>query len=210
MHGGDAQRASGPRCEPSPAGLSSPLAPGQPEQDPIKQALLMTRNTAATGAAQAFVEQRRARLFAILGRAPEPVARDAEPLVPERLAYLRHEGEELYWNELVWEELTDEEAIHGGHLTEMVFPAFLAFVDGLLVDDVHHDSLTPACPHPDAVEEILLFLGERYAEATADLENGCDSQKVVWARLMARRLIDLVLCRLYRLDPAEQELVERD
>jgi hypothetical protein len=170
----------------------------------------MTRNTADTGAAQAFVEQRRARLFAILGHAPEPVGRLAEPLAPDRLAYLRHEGEELYWNELVWEELTDEEAITGGHLTEMVFPALLAFVDGLLVDHVAHDSPAPACPHPDAVEEILLFLGERYAEATADLESGCDSQKVVWARLMTRRLVDLVLCRLYRVDPAEQEMVERD
>ena len=170
----------------------------------------MTRNTADTGAAQAFVEQRRARLFAILGRTPETVAGDAEPLPPERLSYLRHEAEELYWNELVWEELTDEEAITGGHLTEMVFPAFLAFVDGLLVDRVAHDSPIPASPHPDAVEEILLFLGERYAEALADLENGCDSQKVVWARLMARHLIDLALCRLYRLDPAEQELLEND
>ncbi|HEX8246172.1 MAG TPA: hypothetical protein VF541_21855, partial [Longimicrobium sp.] len=140
---------------------------------------------------------------------PTPVA-SVSPLSPERLEYLRREGEELYWNELVWEELTDEEAITGGHLTEMVFPALLAFVDGLLVDHVAHDSPAPACPHPDAVEEILLFLGERYAEATADLESGCDSQKVVWARLMTRRLVDLVLCRLYRVDPAVQEMVERD
>jgi hypothetical protein len=170
----------------------------------------MTRNTADAGAAQAFVEQRRARLFAILGRTSDPVGARAEPLPPERLSHFRREGEELYWNELVWEELTDEEAITGGHLTEMVFPAFLAFVDGLLVDRVPDDSRAPASPHPDAVEEILVFLGERYAEATADLENGCDSQNVVWARMMARRLIDLVLCRLYRVDPAEQEMVEHD
>jgi hypothetical protein len=169
----------------------------------------MTRNTADTGAAQAFVEQRRARLFAILGRTPDPVGEHAEPLPPDRLGYLRREGEELYWNELVWEELTDEEAITGGHLTEMVFPAFLAYVDGLLVDRVAADSSAPASPHPDAVEEILTFLGERYSEATVDLENGCDSQKVVWARLMARQLIDLVICRLYRLGSAEQELLAR-
>jgi len=155
------------------------------------------------------VEQRRARIFGLLGRTPTRVGNDAVPLSPERLAYLRREGEELYWNELVWEELTDEEAITGGHLTEMVFPAFLAYVDGLLVDHVAADSSAPASPHPDAVEEILTFLGERYSEATVDLENGCDSQKVVWARLMARQLIDLVLCRLYRLGSAEQELLAR-
>jgi len=168
----------------------------------------MTRNTAENGAAQAYVAQRRARIFHILERTPQSVASDANPLAPDRLVFLRREAEELYWNELVWEELTDEEAITGGHLTEMVFPAFLAFVDGLLVDRVPDDALAPAAPHPDAVEEILNFLGERYAEASADLENGCDSQKVVWARLMARQLIDLVLCRLYRLGPAEQELLE--
>ena len=169
---------------------------------------MTTRNTVDTAAAQAFVEQRRARMFAILGRTPTPVT-TAAPLSPDRLAYLRREGEELYWNELVWEELTDEEAITGGHLTEMVFPAFLAYVDGLLLDHVPADSSAPACPHPDAVEEILTFLGERYAEATLDLENGCDSQKVVWARLMARQLVDLVLSRLYRLGSAEQELLAR-
>lgn len=170
----------------------------------------MTRHTADTGAAQAFVEQRRARMVSLLGRTPDVVASHAEPLSADRLAYLRREAEELYWNELVWEELTDEEAITGGHLTEMVFPAFLAFVDGLLVDRVPDDALAPAAPHPDAVEEILTFLGERYAEASADLESGCDSQKVVWARLMARHLVDLVLCRLYRVDPGEQELMERN
>jgi hypothetical protein len=168
---------------------------------------MTTRHIAESGAAEAYVAQRKARLFHILGRTPEAVGGDAERLGPERLSYLRREGEELYWNELVWEELTDEEAITGGHLTEMVFPAFLAFVDGLLVDRVAEDSLAPACPHPDAVEEILTFLGERYAEASADLENGCDSQKVVWARLMARQLIDLVLCRLYRLGPVEREIL---
>jgi hypothetical protein len=169
----------------------------------------MIRNSTDTGAAQAVVEQRRARIISLLGRTPEPVGRNAELLGPDRLAYLRREAEELYWNELVWEELTDEEAITGGHRTEMVFPAFLAFVDGLLVDRVADDSLVSAFPHPDAVEEILTFLGERYSEATVDLENGCDSQKVVWARLMARQLIDLVICRLYRLGSAEQELLAR-
>ncbi len=165
----------------------------------------MTRNTAAPGAAQAFVEQRRARICRLLGHAPEPVGLDV-PLSAERLAHLRSEAEELYWNELVWEELTDEEAITGGgHMTEMVFPGFLAFIDGLLVDRVPADALSPARPHPDAVEDILTFVAERHFAATRDLESGADSQKVVWARMMAAELLDLVLYRLYRLSPAEVE-----
>lgn len=161
-----------------------------------------------SGAAQAFVDQRRARIAATLGRALEPAVQCADPLSPDRLAFFRKEAEELYWNELEWEELTDEEAIVGGHMTEMVFPGFLAFVQGLLVDRAPDDALAPARPHPDAVEEILLFLGERHAEAAAELEAGVDSQKVVWARLMTAHLIDLVLYRLHRLSPAEQETLE--
>jgi hypothetical protein len=170
----------------------------------------MTRNAATPGAAQAFVEQRRARMCRLLGRVPERVGNGSAPLPPERLAYLRREAEDLYWNELVWEELTDEEAVAGGHLTEMVFPGLLAFVDGLLVEPPDSGSQPPCCPHPDAVEEVLTFLGERYAEYTLDLESGIDSQKVVWARLMTHHLVDLVLARLYRLDRAEQEMLERN
>lgn len=165
----------------------------------------MSRETAPLRTAQAFVEMRRARVFAALGREAEPVGADAGPLAPASLSYFRREAEELYWNELTWEELTDEEAIAGGHLTELVFPGFLAFVEGLLVDRVPADALAPARPHPDAVEEILTFLGERYAETTAELEAGADSQKLVWARAMTARLVDLVLYRLYRVSPAEQE-----
>jgi len=169
----------------------------------------MTRNTAAAGAAQAFVEQRRARICRLLGYTPEPVGLGAAPLSPELLAHMRSEAEELYWNELVWEELTDEEAVTGGgHMTEMVFPGFLAFVNGLLLEEVAAGSRHVAVPHPDAVEEILTFLGERYAESTAELESGADSQKVVWARQMTRHLIDLTLFRLYRLGRADQEMLE--
>lgn len=169
----------------------------------------MSRNAALSGTGQAYVERRRARLCEGLRRtADDVVAADAEPLTAERLEFIRRDAEELYWNELSWEELTDEEVIPGGHLTEMVFPGFLAFVEGLLVDRVPADALAPARPHPDAVEEILAFLGERYAEATAQIEAGADSQKLVWARHMTARLIDLVLYRLYRLSPAEQERLE--
>ena len=169
----------------------------------------MSRNAALSGTGQAYVERRRARLCQGLRRtADDVVAAGAEPLTAERLEFIRRDAEELYWNELSWEELTDEEAIPGGHLTEMVFPGFLAFIEGLLVDRVPADALAPARPHPDAVEEILAFLGERYAEATAQIEAGADSQKLVWARHMTAQLVDLVLYRLYRLTPAEQERLE--
>jgi hypothetical protein len=168
----------------------------------------MTRNIAAPLQSRAFVERRRERICAAVGRPLHPAGPAAEPLPPERLEFFRREAEELYWNELEWEELTDEEAIAGGHLTELVFPGFLAFVEGLLVDVAPHDALAPARPHPDAVEAILEFLGERYADSTAEIEAGADSQRLIWSRAMTARLADLVLYRLYRLTPAEQEQVE--
>jgi hypothetical protein len=162
------------------------------------------RPTITDGAVQAIVELRRARIFDGLGGSRRPVGAGAEPLPADRLTHLRREAEELYWTELSWEELTDEEAITGaGHMTEMVFPAFLAFVNGLLATG-HPD----ARPHPDAVEEILGFLAERFAGCTQELENGADSQKLVWARQMTAHLLDLVLYRLYQLSPHEVEQLE--
>jgi len=168
----------------------------------------MSKHAAEPGTAQAYVEMRRARIHDAVDRPLAPVAPDAEPLPAERLAFFRREAEELYWNELSWEELTDEELVAGGHLTEMVFPGFLAFVEGLLVDRAPADSLAPARPHPDAVEEILTFLGERCTELAAELEAGVDSQRVVWARSMTCQLVDLVLYRLYRLTASEREQLE--
>ena len=167
----------------------------------------MSKPAAPASPAQAFVEQRRARVLQAIGRTPQTIQSN-ETLSPERLAFFRREAEDLYWNELSWEQLTDEEAVLGGHMTEMVFPGFLAFIDGLLVDRVPADALTPARPHPDAVEDILTFVAERHFAATRELEAGADSQKVVWARMMAAELLDLVLYRLYRLSPAEVEALE--
>ncbi len=169
----------------------------------------MTENTAEPGVAQAHVELRRARILERIGRVAERVGASSTPLSEEKRAHLRSEAEDLYWNEISWEELTDEEAVGGGHLTELVFPGFLTFVDGLLLERVPKDALAPARPHPDAVEEILTFLGEQYADLSVRIENGADSDRLVWNRAMTSALIDLVLYRLYRLSPAEREEIER-
>lgn len=167
----------------------------------------MSEHTAEPGIAQAFVEMRRARIRASSGRSLRAAGSDQPraPLSPDRLEFLRKEAEELFWNELAWEELTDEEAVVGGHLTELVFPAFLAFVDALLQE--HAASAAGQAPrvYPEVVESILTFLGERLAGFTAELESGADSQHIVWARAMTADLIDLVLFRLYGVSPADRD-----
>jgi hypothetical protein len=168
----------------------------------------MSKNTAEPGLAQAFVEVRRARIRDGISRELQPVGAGAETLAAEKAVYLLREAEELYWNELAWEELTDEERVAGGHLTELVFPGFLAFIEGLLLEVTPPGVYVAPRPHPEVVEEVLLFLGDRYAEATAQVERGADSEALVRARAMTAQLIDLVLFRLYRLSPREREELE--
>ena len=124
-----------------------------------------------------------------------------DPLPADRSEHLRREAEELYWNELSWEQLTEEEAVSGGRLTEMAFPAFLAFIDGLLP----REPPTGLRPHPEVVEEILLFLADRLIYFGTELRNGADSRRLAVARTMTARLIDLVLYRLHRLTLDERE-----
>jgi hypothetical protein len=154
------------------------------------------------GTAPSYVELRRARILAHAGGEPRRV-RDGDPVPEGRIEHLCCEAEDLYWNELAWEELMGEEIVDGGRLTELVFPAFLAFIDGLLPKGAAAERARPA-----AVEEILAFLGEQFVRFSAALEGGIDSGRVVWARLMTARLIDLVLYRLYALSPAQREQLE--
>ncbi|MEX2611404.1 MAG: hypothetical protein WEA24_15885 [Gemmatimonadota bacterium] len=114
---------------------------------------------------------------------------------PERRAYLLEEAEELYWNELEWEKLTEEEMSEGGsELVELTFPGFLAFVDGLLLKEVASDSPAPATPRPEVVEDILLFLARRYLELLPETDKARNLE-----REMTGRLVDLVLYRLHAL-----------
>ena len=154
--------------------------------------------------AEAYVELRRGRIRGAVRHPLEPAGAGAERLSSAQLDHLRREAEDLYWNELSWEQLTDEEAVAGGRLTELAFPAFLAFIDGLLP----RETADGPRPHPDVVEEILLFLAQQYLRFTADLEGGADSQRIVWARAMTSRLIDLVLYRVYQLTPDECEQID--
>jgi hypothetical protein len=141
-----------------------------------------------------YLARRRARLERIL----------LQPLVmprgsgvsQESRRFLLEEAEALFWDELEWEKLTSEEMSDGGSsLVERTFPGFLAFVDGLLLKEVHESSPAPARPRPEVVEDILLFLSRRclellpWAEPEAQLE-----------RAWTERLIDLVLYRLHGLD----------
>ena len=86
----------------------------------------------------------------------------------------------------------------------MAFPGFLAYVRGLLLKEVMPDALAPAIPRPEVVEDILVFLSGRVLELQAESEQEEDQdelQRVRGELEMTSQLVDLVLLRLYEVDP---------
>lgn len=151
-----------------------------------------------------LVTARRRRLAHLIQRplTPPPSSGD---LVSERRQFLLEEAEELYWNELSWEQVTGEEGLADRGLVELTFPGFLAFVEGLLLREVMPDSLAPARPRPEVVEDILVFLAARVAQ----LADGTDGEARI-EREVTLRLIDLVLYRQHGIDVEEYESLEEE
>ena len=161
--------------------------------------------------ASTLIEGRRERLERILERdlSPPPGA-DTDPLTDEKRQYLLGEAEDLYWNELEWENITEEERLDGGALTELAFPGLLAFVRGLLLQETMPDALAPARPRPEVVEDLLRFLAQRVVELRDETpdEGGEDGARAEVELAMTNRLIDLITYELYELDDEEIERVE--
>jgi hypothetical protein len=149
-----------------------------------------------------FVKRRRKRLSRLLQRplTPPPPSGD---LSEESRRFLLEEAEELYWNELSWEQITEEEGLADSGLVEFTFPGFLAFAEGLLLREVMPDSLAPARPRPEVVEDILHFLALRCADLAET-----DSEEARMEREVTLRLIDLVLYRQHGIDVEEVERLE--
>ncbi len=147
---------------------------------------------------EAFLACRRIRLEKLLSThlAPPPSS-GLEASVRE---HLLEQARQLYWEELSWERLTDEEGLRRRGLVELAFPGFLAFVDGLLLREAAPDSRAPAHPRPEVAEDILLFLAGRAIALTGET-----ARERAAERDAALRLIDLVLYRLHRLDVEEAD-----
>ncbi len=159
---------------------------------------------------QTLLEGRRKRLERTLGKdLPPPTPVDLPRLPARDREHLIRAAEDLYWNELEWENITEEERVGEVSLAEMTFPAFLSFVDGLLVDEALPDASFPAVPRPEVVEEVLGFLASRLIALDDGDTDGDDPERTEWERTVTSRLLDLVLFRYYDLRVKEVELVER-
>lgn len=158
-----------------------------------------------------LLDGRRERLERLLGRSLSDPDMAAATTLSERVrGFLLEEAQDLYWNELEWENITDEEQLEGEPLTELAFPGFLAFVRGLLLTEVMPDSQAPASPRPQVVRDILAFLAERVVELQEEVDEADPAEEAETALEMTSRLVDLVLYQYHRLSRAEIELVEAD
>lgn len=164
-----------------------------------------------TDRASTLLDARRERLERLLGRPlAEPAPGTDEPLSAEGRRYLIGEAESLYWNDLEWEHITDEEALEEGRITQLTFPGFLAFVRGLLLHEVMPDSKAPASPRPQVVEDILRFLTARVVELEEDLANpNGEADKLRTELDVTSHLVDLVLYELHELSDDDIERIER-
>lgn len=164
-----------------------------------------------TGRANTLLTGRRERIERILARELEPPSAASQPIPDHIMTYLVGEAQDLYWNELEWEHITDEEALEQGPLTELTFPGFLAYIRGLLLEEVMPDSLSPANPRPQAVAAVLTFLAKRVVELGESVEehSGDGEMERLRAELdMTASLIDRVLYLYHGLDEEDVERVE--
>jgi hypothetical protein len=158
-----------------------------------------------------LLDGRRSRISRALGRAlAQPEFHDS-PLPEQSREHLLGEARDLYWNELEWENLMEEEATdEGDPLTELMFPGLLAFVRGLLLTEANPDALAPAEPRPQVVEDLLRFLAGRLLEIDEQLaDDGDHADQLEAERLATDRLIDLVLHRYHGLDATDVDALER-
>lgn len=151
------------------------------------------------------------RIEQVLGRPMETAgSTSAVPLLEEEEQHLIEDGKDLYWNELEWEKLTGEEQVDQEFLTELAFPGFLAYVRGLLLDEVMPDALAPAQPRPEVVEALLGFVANRVVELQEETtgQTGEEREHTEAELKMTSRLVDLVLYRYYDLASEDIERLE--
>ncbi len=163
--------------------------------------------------ATTLLEGRREKLERALGRplaVPEPAS--GPELSESERDHLRTAATDLYLNELAWENITEEEQVEGEPLAELTFPGFLAFIQGLLLEQVMPDSLAPANPRPEIAEDLVKFLAERVVALQDELGGGGgaeggdrDAEQEARDLALTDRLLDVVLFRLHGVDPADAE-----
>lgn len=154
---------------------------------------------------RAEIERRLRKIEKILNR-PLPPHPPAEQTAERTHRHLLEEAQELYRNELAWEEETGEESTDSGFVVALVFPGTLALVDAL-VRSLPATEEGEGGPHRDVVISFLDWLADRLFRLRAGEAgvSGMDRAKQVD---LTDHLIDLVIHRYCELDASDVERLE--
>lgn len=154
-------------------------------------------------AARTLVRERVRALQRLVDRELDPGDVVLRPTAPDSRKHLFEEACELYWNEMNWEQITDEELTDSGELTEMVFPGLLTLVDALLPRAANGEP-DRGREHRDVAHDFLLWLAARLVELRSRRED--DEEERAQTRREAQvtdELVDLVTYRLYSITDEE-------
>ncbi|MFQ5680059.1 MAG: hypothetical protein ACE5HP_11450 [Gemmatimonadota bacterium] len=159
--------------------------------------------------ARILLEERLRGLRKAVGRHLGPVDVVVRPAKPSVRRHLFEEACELYWNELRWEEISDEERVGDWELTEMIFPGLLALVDALLPKGPT-GAPDRSREHRDVARDFLLWLAGRLVELKNKRpEDNGDRSSLRRELEITDELIDLILFRLYSLTREEVARYQR-
>ena len=160
-------------------------------------------------AARTLVHERVRALGRLVDRELDPGDVVLRPTAPDSRQHLFEEACELYWNEMNWEQITDEELTDGGELTEMVFPGLLTLIDALLPRGANGEP-DRGREHRDVAHDFLLWLAARVVELRSRREDDPEDRKQSRREAtITDELVDLVTYRLYSITDEEIARLKR-
>jgi hypothetical protein len=160
-------------------------------------------------AARTLVHERVRALGRLVDRELDPGDVVLRPTAVESRKHLFEEACELYWNEMNWEQITDEELTDGDELTEMIFPGLLTLIDALLPRGANGEP-DRSREHRDVAHDFLRWLAARLVELrTRRDEDQEDRKQSRREAQITDDLVDLVIYRLYSITDEEISRLKR-
>lgn len=160
-------------------------------------------------AARTLVHERVRALTRLVDRELDPGDVVLRPTAVESRKHLFEEACELYWNEMNWEQITDEELTEGDELTEMIFPGLLTLMDALLPRGANGEP-DRSREHRDVAHDFLRWLAGRLVDLrTRRDEDQEDRKQTRREAQITDDLVDLVIYRLYSITDEEISRLKR-
>ena len=156
-------------------------------------------------AGRTLIHERFRGMRKVVGRRLSPGDIVLRKASPEVRRHLFEEACELYWNEMSWEEITEEELIGDEELTEMIFPGLLALIDAFLPKAPNGEPDRDR-EHREVVHDFLDWLAARLVALREARPSAEDARaRNLRQKNVTDALIDLIAFRVCALTSDEIE-----